>query len=377
MKYFHLLFIGLVFAGCRNKVEIAGTANGIIDGTISLKDGSGQTLVGENLKNGQFKVESSGWSDPDYGTLTLSRPGQDDINTELYLEPGTYTVTYNKSLLDSYPKVTSISTKQNQLSAFYALFELMGIEAKNKIKTLDAQVKQAIKSKVWDDSVTALSNRTEAERTELSDVGRATLAVFMNKYPKNQVAVHLFQSLNFESNPIAYYALFKKLRPDQQNSEDGKPIGSRLNALVHLMPGQQSPPIIGLMPNGKRFDLKAMHQKLILIEFWRAANFKSRLNHQEMIKKPWPAFTDNQLGIVSISFDKKRDWWLGSMRDDKLTWPQVSDLKGEDSPNFSNWAITEMPTYYLLDGQGRILENELQFNEIPLSLNKYLQTVKQ
>lgn len=374
MKYFYLLFIGLAFAGCRNQVEITGTAYGIIDGTVSLKDGSGQLLAGENLKNGQFKIVSSGWADPDYGTLTLSRPQHDDINTELYLEPGTYTVTYNKTRLDSYPVVASTSAAQNQLSAFHALSERMGIEAHKKIKALEARMKQTISSKIWDDSVTALYNRTEALSTELSDTRRAALTAFINKYPQNQIAVHLFQSLNFESDPVAYYALFKKLRPDQQNSEDGKPIGSRLNALIHLMPGQQSPAIVGFMPDGKRLDLKAMHKKLILVELWRAANFKSRLNHQEMIKKPWPAYTNNQLGIVSVSFDKKRDWWLGSMRDDKLTWPQVSDLKGEDSPNFNNWAITAMPTYYLLDSDGRILENELQFSEIPLTLNKYLKT---
>jgi hypothetical protein len=43
MKYFYLFFIALVFAGCSsNKVDITGTAVGIKDGRVSLKDGSGQ-----------------------------------------------------------------------------------------------------------------------------------------------------------------------------------------------------------------------------------------------------------------------------------------------------------------------------------------------
>ncbi|WP_262886761.1 hypothetical protein [Mucilaginibacter humi] len=41
-----------------------------------------------------------------------------------------------------------------------------------------------------------------------------------------------------------------------------------------------------------------------------------------MFKGPPPFMSNKDLGIVSVSFDKKRDWWLGSMRDDKLTWPR-------------------------------------------------------
>jgi len=64
------------------------------------------------------------------------------------------------------------------------------------------------------------------------------------------------------------------------------------------------------------------------------------------------------------------------MRDDKLTWPQVSDLKGTDSPNFDNWAISSFPVYYLLNGDGHILEPNLQFSEIKIVVDKHLKTAK-
>jgi len=379
MKYTYLLLAALVLAGCSgNKVEITGTVAGIPDATLSIKDGSGQVLTAVNAKDGKFALESGGWSNPDYGALTLSRPGKSDVSTELYFEPGTYTVNYNKADLDNkedqgrYPKITSTSVIQNQLSAYHKMYEADTADARQKMKALDASYQQARRSRMWDDSLTRMADKIEKERVKLEDLGLKTLTDFITKYPDNQIAVHVLQTLNFEGNPVGYYALFKKLRPEQQNSVDGKPIGTKLNALIHLVPGEMAPPIVGLMPDGKHFDLKSMHKRLILVEFWRAANFPSRLNHQTMIKTPWPAFTDGQLGIVSISFDKKRDWWLGSMRDDKLTWPQVSDLKGTDSPNFDNWAISSFPVYYLLDGNGRILEPNLQFSEIKIALDKHL-----
>ncbi|NNU33444.1 hypothetical protein HK413_03395 [Mucilaginibacter sp. S1162] len=57
MKYYTLLFIVLAFAGCTgNNIEINGTADGIANGTITVKDASGQTLSGVNLKDGTFHV---------------------------------------------------------------------------------------------------------------------------------------------------------------------------------------------------------------------------------------------------------------------------------------------------------------------------------
>jgi len=180
------------------------------------------------------------------------------------------------------------------------------------------------------------------------------------------------QDMNINDDPAAYYATYQKLSSAQKNSEEGKALGVKLNALIRLIPGALAPPIAGTMPDGKKLDLKAMHKKLVLVEFWRAGSVNSRLNHQTMIKKPLPEMASDELGAVSVSLDKKRDWWLGSMRDDKLTWPQVSDLKGNYSPNVDNWAITTTPTYYLLDGTGHIVDAALEFNEIPIAVSKYL-----
>lgn len=76
-----------------------------------------------------------------------------------------------------------------------------------------------------------------------------------------------------------------------------------------------------------------------------------------MVLNP-PNSTGGNLSIVSVSLDVKRDWWLTSAKDDKITWTQVSDLKGEDSPNVENWAVTDLPLYYLLDGNGRIISRD-------------------
>jgi hypothetical protein len=377
MKYFALLLIALVFAGCTgNDIEINGTANGIAEGTITVKDASGQTLSGVNLKDGTFHVPKTHLDYADYGTLIFSRPGEDDLSFELYLEPGLYAVKLDKTKLNSYPQVTSNSPIQNQLSDYKLLFEKMSWDANQKVKALEEKFQQAIRSTPgWGDSTTALSNCTETERKNLIDVNWRVLLAYINKYPHNDIAAHMMHSMSMDLNPTAYYEVYQKFSPAQKNSDEGKEIGDRLKALIRLKPGVMAPTIAGTQPDGKLLDLKAMHKKLILVEFWKAGNFQSRLNHQAILKDPPPPFMHfNDLGIVSVSFDKKRDWWLGSTRDDKLTWPQVSDLKGSDSPNWVNWDIQNLPTYWLLDGTDHIIERDLQLSEISIVAAKYLKT---
>ncbi len=373
MKYIWLLLIAFTAVGCNlHTLNIQGTANGLADATITLK-ADGQTLEGVNVTDGKFEIKQIKLEYHDYGTLTLSQAGKPDVDFEVYLEPGDYTVTFDKDKPGAYPAIETSSGIQNQLSAYHKILGDMSWQTAKNVEAFDAAYKNAL-DKVrgdWADSVTSLSNRAETERAKLSNMGRMALAAYIAKNPDNEIVAHLMHGMSFESDPAAYNTVYQKFSSAQKNSDEGKDIGERLNTLVHLSPGAPAPAIEGLTPEGKPFDVKKMGKKLVLVEFWRASSVNSRINHQTMIQNP-PLFMKNpDLGIVSISFDKKRDWWLGSMRDDKLTWAQVSDLKGNDSPNRANWAITTTPTYYLVDTQGNIVERDIQFDEITPIVDRY------
>jgi hypothetical protein len=80
----------------------------------------------------------------------------------------------------------------------------------------------------------------------------------------------------------------------------------------------------------------------------------------------------NKLGIVSVSLDTRQDWWTDAVKQDNLTWPQVCDLKGDDSPNATNWSISTIPTYYLLDGNWKIVVPNIPINRLNFEVNDYI-----
>ncbi|HWZ34528.1 MAG TPA: thioredoxin family protein, partial [Mucilaginibacter sp.] len=112
-------------------------------------------------------------------------------------------------------------------------------------------------------------------------------------------------------------------------------------------------------------------KKIILLDFWRSSNGSSRDNHAQIISQLLP-LTDKGLGIVSVSFDIDQDKWLSAIKRDRMNWLQVSDLKGDDSPNGPTWGIKSIPAYYLIDGQGKIVARIADFSDVPTAVNEYL-----
>jgi hypothetical protein len=195
---------------------------------------------------------------------------------------------------------------------------------------------------------------------------------FLKQYPNSEISAHLMSKLNYEDDPVSYYAIYKTLTPAAKNSDDGKEIGDKLSHLVKLVPGVKAPAIFGKTPDGKTFDPKSINKKVILIDFWRAGNDFSRKNHEELLDLIGDAAVQKRLAIVSVSLDTKVDWWTTAINEDHMTWTQVSDLKGDDSPNAANWSISTIPTYYLLDNNWNIVESTIDIGHISKDVSDYL-----
>ena len=177
---------------------------------------------------------------------------------------------------------------------------------------------------------TELLNRLSAAETKMITNNITAFKEFVIQYPNSEISAHLMGKLNYDDDPLSYYAIYKTLSPTAKNTEEGKEIGDKLSHLIKLVVGVKAPVIYGKMPDGKPFDQKTLNKKLILVDFWRAGNDFSRQNHQKLIALLDQVKDKNKFGILSVSLDSKPDWWTTTIKEDHLTWPQVSDLQGDD-----------------------------------------------
>jgi hypothetical protein len=334
MKYRYILLFALLVSGCNRSrfVEINGNFPGINYGAFRIKDPDGRLKFSGDINAGQFHLKKLMDSSGYYNLVIIPDATKDEVSAayDMYLEGGTYTIAASAD--NGYPQVKSTSKMQNQLSDYYTL------------------------------------TNEKTDKTGGSDA----LAAFVNAHPQNDIEAHILYKLDYASYPVAFAPIYQKFTDDQKNTPQGQQEGSVLSSLMKLSPGMQAPFLKGNTPDGKPFDASAISKKVILIEFWRSDNQASRLNHKRLLSDYYSPLKVKDLAMVSYSMDTQADVWASAIKEDKMTWTQVSDLKGQDSPNIQAWAINAIPTYDLLDSNWHIIERNVAFDDIPGIVAKYL-----
>jgi hypothetical protein len=375
MKYIYIISLALLATGCRKKafVEFTGNTPGIKNGVFIVKTLSDSAAFGENIKDGKFSIGSRYLKEPGFYTMNITDGNSEDHHApfEIYLENGKYEIETEAGKLYKYPKITSPSKTQQQLSAFYTLSDKIGNDANLDVKRLTAALKIQ-GSSLSRSAYMQLVNELTAAEDKMITNNVAAFKEFVKQYPKSDISAHIMAKLDYENDPKSYYDIYKTLSPTAKNSDEGKEVGDKLSHLIKLVVGAKAPVIYGNMSNGKPFDQKALNKKYILVDFWRAGNDFSRRNHEKLSTLLDNIKDKSKFGILSVSLDSRSDWWLTAIGQDKLTWPQVSDLKGDDSPNAVNWSVTRIPTYYLVDSNWVILERNIDIATVDLEISDYL-----
>ncbi|RVT99969.1 hypothetical protein EOD41_13470 [Mucilaginibacter limnophilus] len=378
MKYLYIVITALIFTSCNkpDRIEIDGTAPAIKNGVFGVADVLGKPVYGVNMENGSFKI-SEQLEYPGFYQIKVSNmldTKQKHVPYEVYLENGKYTFEINKDIT-RYPKIVTESKTQNELSAYYTLRDEMLAGVQQKIKDETAFFKSDAGKNLGGLDYVNRVDKFKALQQKEKDIEASVIEKFVEKYPESTVAAHLLYNLDYKSDPARYYAVYTKMSEAAKNTEEGKTLGEKLGGLSKLVEGQAAPAIYGKTPDGKAFDPKSVgNKKIILVDFWRAGNQVSRTNHLLIKDKVFFQVNNKKdFGVISINLDDNSDWWTKAVVEDKMNWPQYSDLKGNESKNAEAWGIQRIPTYYLVDGNWEIIKRDVAFDDVSYEVTEYLE----
>jgi len=135
--------------------------------------------------------------------------------------------------------------------------------------------------------------------------------------------------------------------------------------------GNLAPEITLPDQNGQIVALSSLRGNVVLINFWAAWCPPCR-NANPLLVDIYSENKDRGFEVFAVSLDRTRDQWIRAIKDDNLTWTNVSDLRFMNSPVVALYNVQNIPHNVLLDRSGRIVGKNLTHNELKSRLEALL-----
>lgn len=130
------------------------------------------------------------------------------------------------------------------------------------------------------------------------------------------------------------------------------------------------------------FNYKDVNQKMVslahvkgkrgtLVIFWASWCGPCR-DEIPAMKKIYAEYKSKGINLVSISIDHDRKAWKKAVALEKMPWPNLSNLPGDDNEILKKYNINGIPAIFLLDAKNTvIMSNECAVPEVKASLIKF------
>jgi len=180
------------------------------------------------------------------------------------------------------------------------------------------------------------------------------------------------QMSDFSSNYNLYKNTLDGLTPEVKNTKYFEQASNLLKAFEKIRIGKEVPAIAGRDKFGEPFNNKFSKYKYTLIDFWASYCYPCREEFPEL-KTIFNKYKDKGFSIVSVSIDRKKDWWLYASLKDSLPWCNVCEaVKQEDSKNIENFAVTTIPMNYLVNEKGQLIAKDIDLTKLSKLLSSRL-----
>ena len=122
---------------------------------------------------------------------------------------------------------------------------------------------------------------------------------------------------------------------------------------------------------GDSISLASLKGKVILLDFWASWCMPCRSANKGLVKL-YSKYKSQGFEIYSISVDDEKKDWEKAIAKDKITWIQVNDPRQWGAESAVKWAISVLPTTFLINKKGDVVAIDLEGKELEQSIGRLL-----
>lgn len=185
---------------------------------------------------------------------------------------------------------------------------------------------------------------------------------YVKSHPASYLSPTLLNSVSIEMEADDIETIINALDTNVAKVGIIKDLKTRVALMKKVAIGQKAPDFTLNDVNDQPLALssKIGKSKLLLVDFWASWCGPCR-NENPNVVKVWKEFNKKGFDVFSVSLDREgeKDKWIQAIKDDKLTWTHVSDLKWWECAAAKLYAVRSIPGNFLLDETGTIIDKNL------------------
>ena len=369
----------VMLASCsKDKYTISGTATGFENGKtviLETQDEKGLTAVDTvKIENGKFEIKGK-TTEPAFHTLQIEG-AQGKI--PFILENGDITIVVNKDTIqkskisgtydnDEYVKFNEEITKIQK--------PLMDFQTKNmQLMQTAQQTKDTV-------VINGLMKEYSKIQTEIGATSKSKYLDYANTHPKSFISVLIIQGMSndptTEANKLE--SMYNSLDESLKNSKPGKAVKAKITekkspsvgAAPAAPAGKWRTDFSAPNPQGKTISLKESLGKVTIVDFWASWCGPCRRENPNVVAI-YAELHSKGLNIIGVSLDEDPTKWKEAIAKDKLTWTQVSNLKGWEDPIAKQYKVESIPATFILDQSGNVVAQDLRGDELKAKIIELL-----
>jgi thiol-disulfide isomerase/thioredoxin len=246
-------------------------------------------------------------------------------------------------------------------------------------RTASGRVYDSLKSlygKLWLEDGDPQAAAFAKSKDSLQQLYMAPLIIrFVKAHPDSYASAFILSGAAKEAlNTEQMETVYNMLSPGNKKTEPAKEFLAFSEGLKNSAIGRQVKNFILPDPNGNPYSFDNLKGKYVIIDFWASWCSPCRQSFPRM-RKIYEKFKGNKFEMYSISIDQSKEAWLKAVKEENNPWIQTLDTKKVSKSGF---AITGVPTTYLIDPNGKIIMKQVGIDpdsEGPLEkkLNEILQ----